>query len=173
MTKEKEYILSRSTSEVVTRERTPKGYQATTSNSFFFAMQQQSSLHVLSGKVDCYTKNVFDIIKEYDDKEVLYVRAIKNLLKQRSYHDLVYELDNEYISEEDFSNELENNEEKYLIRINDKLDIKKIKLLSNILNKLKANLTDDDLSEIFSIRTNNLSKLVLTSVKMLEDEGGI
>jgi hypothetical protein len=130
-------------------------------DSFLFAIKTQSKLNILQGEVNHYTENVFQILQENQEKEFFYIKAIKNLIKQKEYLNLLYQVSNELITEEEFSFELDQNEEKYLIDISEKLTTKKLKLLSNIIDNLNEKLSEDDVSELFSIRTNRIESLII------------
>ncbi len=126
-------------------------------NSCIFAKQYNNVISILQGQAVNYLQN---ILKDYKEKERLYIKAINNLIKQKEYLNLLYQVSNQLITEEEFSQELEENENKYLIHVNEKLDVKKLELLSEIISNLEEDLSDDDISEIFAVRTDNIEKLI-------------
>ncbi|MDR6302184.1 hypothetical protein [Mesonia maritima] len=130
------------------------------SDSFVFAIQSKDEINIVHGQVNDYTENIFHILQENHEKETFYIKAIKNLIKQKEYLNLLYQVSNEFISEEEFNLELDKNEEKYLININEKLTSRKLKLLSNIIDNLEEPLSEDEVSEMFSVRTNRIEKLL-------------
>lgn len=93
----------------------------------------------------------FNQVSGYQQREFFYIKAINNLLKQRNFLSLVNQYDNNLIDDEYFSNELEENQQKYVIEVDEKLDFEKIRILSSIIEKLNAELHESDLSELFSI----------------------
>lgn len=93
----------------------------------------------------------FNQVSDYQQREFFYIKAINNLLKQRNFLSLVNQYDNNLIDDEYFSTELEENQQKYVIEVNEKLDFEKIRILSSIIEKLNAELHESDLSELFSI----------------------
>lgn len=157
----KKYFVEESTNEYL--DRGDSRYIIEHDDSFFFA------------KSDCrinfndYLENDFsefiDIISNYSNRETLYVKAIKNLLKQKEYVNLMYQLSNELISNEEFSNELDQNEDKYLIKIDQDLNLDNYKAIIEILENLKEDFTEDDVSEIFSLKTGFVSKRLKNTSK--------
>lgn len=124
-------------------------------NSFLFAIQNSDNMTVVQGELSSFTENIFYILRENSEKETLYIKAIENLLKQKEYLNLVYQASHDLISNEEFNSELENNEDKYLIKIDADLNKKRLKLVMKIIENIKYNFSDDDVSEMFSIETNN------------------
>jgi len=135
------------------------GYQMV-EDSFLFAIQKDNNISMIGGTLNPITENIFEILKENSDKENLYITAIENLLKQKEYLNLFYQANQNLISNEEFNEELEKNEHKYLIKINDKVELRSIKLLANIVSKIKFDLSEDDLSEIFAVNHNLISNLL-------------
>ena len=79
---------------------------------------------------------------------------------------MVNQYDNNLIDDEYFSTELEENQQKYVIEVNEKLDFEKIRILSSIIEKLNAELHESDLSELFSIDIFN-KKIIFNN--LIED----
>ena len=128
-----------------------KGYIVSES-TFIFATSKKDELSVIHGELNKTSETIFDIIKNNYEKEKIYITAINNLLKQKKYLNLAYELSNDFITEEEFNEELEFNESQYLIKADDKLtNYNKIENLLNIINKINYDFQEDDLMEIFSI----------------------
>ncbi|AKK73663.1 hypothetical protein OK18_14575 [Chryseobacterium gallinarum] len=95
---------------------------------------------------------IYEITRNFHEKEQIYITAIRNLLKQKRYLNLMYELSNEYITEDEFNDELENNEDQYLIKTDNRLDsINKINNLSSVISKIDVDFDEEDLFEIFSV----------------------
>jgi hypothetical protein len=93
----------------------------------------------------------FNQVNDYQKREHFYVTAIRNLLKQRNFLSLINQYDNNLIDDNFFSSELDENSSKYIIEVNEILDIEKIQTLSKIIDKLDIDLIESDLSEIFSV----------------------
>ena len=140
------------------------GYKMGT-NSFVFAIQKDKGISMVGGSLNPITETFFEILKENSDKENLYVLAIENLLKQKEYLNLYYQASQDLITNEEFNEELERNEHKYLIKINDKIELKNIRLLSNIVDKIKFDLSEDDLSEIFAVNPILISNILESKYK--------
>lgn len=132
----------------------------TSNDSFYFAIQSKNEFNIIKGELTEYTENIFQILQENQEKEFFYIKAIKNLIKQKEFLNLQYQVSNELISDEEFNNELDLNEDKYLISINDKLTTRKLKTLSNIIENLNEKFSEDDISELFSIRTHKIESLI-------------
>lgn len=130
-------------------------------DSFVFAVQKNEDIHLVQGEGNNFTKAFFEIMQENENKEFFYLKAIKNLLKQKEYLNLLYQVSNDLITDEEFNDELENNEDKYLINIDNILDSTNFKVVSKILDKIGDNFTDDDISEIFSLEVSNIENLLL------------
>ncbi|MGE0932488.1 hypothetical protein [Peijinzhouia sedimentorum] len=128
-------------------------------SSFLFAISRNDQIDVIKGKVNRSTETLFSLLKDNYEREKYYITAIKNLLKQKNYINLIYELTNNLINEEEFNFELSENESKYLIKANEQLDsLHKIKTLINVLNNIDENLHEEDLIEIFSISDSFIFK---------------
>lgn len=121
-------------------------------STFLLAVNKNEQINVIQGNLNNPNEALFSVLKENYEREKIYVTAIKNLLKQKKYTNLVYEFTNNIIDEDEFNNELSENESNYLIRANEQLDsLNKIRTLINVLNNIDENLSEEDLMEIFSI----------------------
>lgn len=171
----KDFILESDTSQYNSLlEKTYYSDYIPVRDSYIFAIQKQSMISVVQGDLGPFTENIFNLFRENVDKENLYIKAIENLLKQKEYLNLVYQASNNLISNDEFNEELEKNEEKYLIKIDNNFDNRKFQILIKALEKIKYNFSDDDISEIFSMETNNISNfLESNNNNYLEDEIGI
>lgn len=164
------YILDECNTETYSSVKFEKDYELTEKNSFVFGIQRSSCMNIIQGKLSSEISEFYEILEEYHDKEKLYVKAVNNLLKQKEYINLMSQYASELIDEEELNQELDKNEHKYLIKINDELNSKSFKALSYIIGQLEAELTDDDLGEIFSIRTQNFDNLTLRPSKLIDNE---
>jgi hypothetical protein len=135
------------------------GYQELP-DSFLFAVKQNDNVKFIGGELNRFTENIFDVLRIHSEKEMIYIRAIENLLKQKEYLNLFYQVTQNLITDEEFNSELELNEDKYLIRMNDAVDYNKLELITTILHKINFDLTEDELSEIFSLNVNVISKII-------------
>ncbi|MDP3928536.1 MAG: hypothetical protein Q8R57_05900 [Bacteroidota bacterium] len=148
-TKQENFQYRFSNSNYATYDNT--GYLLNDS-SFLLAVNYEDKIQVIQGDLYNSTEIIFNTIKEYHEREKIYITAIKNLLKLRRYSNLIYELSNDIISEEEFDNELSDNEEAYLIKVNNHVDSKeKVETLYSVIQNIDEKLTEDDFMEIFSI----------------------
>ncbi len=92
---------------------------------------------------------------EFQHKEHFYIKAIRNLVKQRDFLSLVNQYDNNLLDDNQFSNEIEFYPEKYVIEVDENLDVEKYHTLSNIIEKLNIELHESDISDMFSINIFN------------------
>ncbi len=148
---EKDKYIVKSSSDTYFETYQSSGY-INSDSSFLFAINKKNNIELVQGKLTPSTESLFAIFKDNFEKEKFYVTAIKNLIKQKNYINLIYELTNELIDEEEFNNELSNNEDKYLIKINNNLDsIGKVHSLINVLQQINEDLGEEDLMELFSV----------------------
>lgn len=161
------YILEDETNYV---SDSKEGVYEEQENSFLFALKKPNSISYIKGSANQFVENIYDVVKDGENREVLYLKAIDNLMKQKNFINLNYQLSNEFISEDEYNIELEKNENKYLININESLNKGKLRYITQIIKKLRADLTDDDISEMFSIELNNISNLIQSQEKKLLDE---
>lgn len=128
-------------------------------SSFLFAVNKRNTIEIIHGKLNQTSETLFSLVKDNYEKEKLYITAIKNLLKQKKYSNLIYELTNKLIDENEFSTELSENEDLYLIKVNDNLDsIEKIKTLITVIQNIDTDFNEEDLMEIFSINDSFVLK---------------
>lgn len=145
-----EYLLKESTySDFDTYQNT--GYLLKDS-SFLFAVNNSNKINVIQGSINNTTETLFNLLKENNEREKIYITAIKNLIKQKKYVNLIYELTNDLIDEDEFNFELNENESQYLIKATQKLDSNsKVENLFSVLNRIDENFNEEDLMEVFSI----------------------
>lgn len=143
-------------------------------NEYLIAANFEGVTHSIKGKLNQSSKPFFDLIKDTLEKEKLYIIAIKNLIKQKKYLNLVYELTQELITEDEFNTELTENESKYLIKANQSFNtLEKVKILTSAINSLNENLDEDELVEMFSIAEAPLLKIAFANKPNLHiDEAG-
>jgi hypothetical protein len=88
------------------------------------------------------------------DKEELYIRALRNLFRKLDFIELNQSLEMEDISEEDYDKELSENEKKYLIPAPDvEPTVQQVIQIVDIIKRLgrENSMTVDEVSEMFSL----------------------
>jgi len=137
---------------------------ATYPNQFLLQILENGSIKSLCGYLDYGITTVFELIEYQNKKEIFYITAVDNLLKKNDFLQLTIQLDQELISEEEFEEELQRNECKYLIKTNSAFDKNDFKVVTDILLKFDRKFTGDDASELFSIPLENINSLLDSSV---------
>ena len=140
-------------------------YQISSEDSFVFVTKKNNQFEFLCGELTSNIENAYGIILSSLHKEIFYVKAIKNLIKQKEYINLLYQHRSNLITDEEFSIELDNNESKYLIDVDQDLKMENIGVIFDIYKKLDIDLTDDELSEIFSIDIYSTSNVLTEHIK--------
>ena len=110
-------------------------------------------------KVESSSNGKADIrswVKEYlsEEKEELYLRALRNLYRRLDFIELNQSLESEVITEEEFDRELETNEDNYLIPAPEgKPTMQQIIQISDIIRKLgrEKKISVDEVSDLFSL----------------------
>lgn len=95
-------------------------------------------------------------VKDYlsEEKEELYIRALRNLYRKLDFMELNQSLDMSDITEEEYDNELETHEDKYLIPApTGAPSLQQIIQITDILKRLgrEKNISVDEVSEMFSL----------------------
>ena len=114
------------------------------------SVYEKNNITSLSGHLNPFISNFFSYIKHQTIKEELYITAINNLNKKNEFLQLSTQLDNEIITNEEFDNELELNEGRYLIKINNDFNEEHFRFITEILPKLDRPFSSDEVSEMFS-----------------------
>lgn len=117
---------------------------------------------------ESYTRDCSEIevsIREYlaSDKEELYLRALKNLYRKLDFMDLNQTLECEDITEEEYDQMLDQNEDKYLIPLADeKPTMKQVLQITDIIKRLKRTeeMSIDDVSELFMLDMKEAEKVL-------------
>ncbi|WP_010572133.1 hypothetical protein [Leptospira kmetyi] len=86
--------------------------------------------------------------------------AIKNLIKKTNFLKLMSEVDRNIISDEEFENEIQENEEKYFIDLNKKISERDIHIIGKIIRDLAMDLDSDLVEEMFSLTPENYGVLI-------------
>ena len=102
------------------------------------------------------TADIRSWVKEYlsEEKEELYLRALRNLYRKLDFIELNQSLASEEITEEEFDRELETNEVNYLIPAPEgKPTMQQIIQISDIIRKLgrEKKISVDEVSDMFSL----------------------
>jgi len=105
---------------------------------------------------------------EFNKRETLYITAIKNLIKQKEFLSLMYQVSSNQISDDEFNRELESNESKYLVHISDKADNFNFQALFDVVVNLGIELTLDEVSEMFGIDQSILEEHPLNPRPLLQ-----
>ncbi len=92
-------------------------------------------------------------------KENLYITALRNYHKTNNFLKLLNNLSEKLITEEEFGNELNENEDKYVVHANEEVDLHKLKIISEIVQKIGIDFSVDEVSELFSIDPIKLEKV--------------
>lgn len=140
-------------------------YKSTGSNSesgsFFISATENNRLSCIQGVLTPKIKTWFSSFNDHDIKEELYVTALDNLLKKVDYLHLTMQLDQNLIDEDEFDKELDENEDKYLIKINSDFNNLDLDLVISIVSKLKnRDFTSDEISELFSIDVEKIENFI-------------
>ncbi len=95
-------------------------------------------------------------------REELLFTALQNLQRKDFYNELSEKLEDDYISEDDFYQELEKNENKYTIELKRMKNPNDIFIINEIVKKLIdwENFTVDYVADLFSIDTDDLKNSV-------------
>ena len=104
-------------------------------------------------------------VKDYlsEEKEDLYIRALRNLYRKLDFIELNQSLDMSDISETEFNHELESNEGKYLIPApTGKPTLQQIIQITDILKRIgrEKNMSVDEVSEMFSLEMDKASDVL-------------
>jgi len=130
-------------------------------DSMFFSIGINQKFDFFDKLNNQHSENIFELIQEITTKEAFYIKAINNLLRQKEYINLMYQFQTKQISSDEFSDELNTNENKYLIKIDQKLSIDNYKVISEIIKKIDFGFSEDDISEVFSIRTQCINQFLI------------
>jgi hypothetical protein len=90
-------------------------------------------------------------------KEELYQNAIKNLMKKSNYLNLHVELIEGSITEEEFDEEINNNPESYIVRIDKSKNLSDYQMISEILQKIGGDFTESEAENLFGVSMKTLS----------------
>jgi hypothetical protein len=95
-------------------------------------------------------------------KENYYVIAVNNLIKKTEFLQLSLQFAQEVITSDEYQQEINNNSDKYLIKFDCPFNKIDMPLIEEILDKVeKKDLTIDEVSDLFSIESNQLHKMLM------------
>ena len=99
-----------------------------------------------------------------EEKENLYLQALRNLYRKIDFIELSQALESEDISEEEFDKELEENEDRYLIPSPTVVPtVKQVIQVSEIMKKLgREKSSVDEVSEVFSLDMDKAMEVLQT-----------
>ena len=149
----KKYISSANTStpSFVKKEFDKSTVANTNYDAYLFVIGEGKRMRWISGKSNSHIRDVYCILENFQTKEALLLKAVENLIKKSEFLQLSMQMESNYISEDDFFQELEDNESKYLISIDEEFKPENFKFISHIMSKLGRDFSSDEISEIFSV----------------------
>ena len=116
-----------------------------------------------SGKVafaGVTNKAHFFNISTADRLKELMTRAINNRTRERNYFKLYSDMLDGNISEEEFDKEIEENEDKYLIKQDKDASIEDIEVALEVSPSLMDVASPDDMAEVFSFSEKSMQKSI-------------
>ncbi|QHS63254.1 hypothetical protein [Chitinophaga agri] len=125
---------------------------STESNFVEFQLPKQS--------VDLYFKTL-EIEKSINAlKHVYAITAIKNLLKKNHFLQLNLDYSNKLINEEEFEREIDDNPDRFIIEMTSNDSVLDLYVISELIEKIGNQFTIDEVSELFSIDTESLHRVI-------------
>ncbi len=110
-------------------------------------------------------KSLRNLISEFNlyqcKKEEYFVKAIKNLIIKNNFLELSLELSENQITEDEYCKEIEDHPEKFVIDIEKINDASTIGIINDIIKKIGVEFTIDEVSEIFSVDSNELEENII------------
>lgn len=108
--------------------------------------------------------DIRNIINEYNwfqnKKDEYCIKAIRNLIIKNNFLELSLELSEDQITEEEYSEEIENNPEKYIIDLEYIENPNDIKIINEIVKKIGIEFSVDEVAELFSLDSEDLESKV-------------
>lgn len=102
----------------------------------------------------------FFSISTADRLKELMTRAINNRTRERNYFKLYSEMLDGDISEEEFDKEIEQNEDKYLIKQDKDASVEDIEVALEVSPSLMDVTSPDDMAEVFSFSEKSMQKSI-------------
>ena len=95
-----------------------------------------------------------------DNKTDLLIRAINNRTRERNYFKLLSSLLENEISEEEFDQEIDQNEDEYVVSTDQKVDLNSLKFILSNYKRIKDVNDMDDLSALFSLDMEYVNSII-------------
>ena len=122
-----------------------------TKSGYILAIYDNDDLSVFTGNFKSHESNIYSMLYNNEIREGYFLKAIKNLRKKNEFLQLTLQFEQELISDDEFYDELDNNEDKYLIKIDNSFDNSKFKYINQIVQKLESDFSSDEIAELFSV----------------------
>lgn len=100
-------------------------------------------------------------IDYYNKKENLYIKAIKNLLIQNNFLELALQLEEGYISEEEYNRKIEKYPGKYVVQVDNLDEPNDVKVIQDIMKKMGNKYSVEEVAELFSLDEEDLEDKML------------
>lgn len=95
-----------------------------------------------------------------DNKTDLLIRAINNRTRERNYFKLLSSLLENEITEEEFDQEIDQNEDEYVVSTDQKVDLNSLKFILSNYKRIKDVNDMDDLSALFSLDMEYVNSII-------------
>lgn len=95
-----------------------------------------------------------------DNKTDLLIRAINNRTRERNYFKLLSSLLENEITEEEFDQEIDQNEDEYVVSTDQKVDLNSLKFILSNYKRIKDVNDMDDLSALFSLDLEYVNNII-------------
>ena len=102
-----------------------------------------------------------------DNKTDLLIRAINNRTRERNYFKLLSSLLENEITEEEFDQEIDQNEDEYVVSTDQKVDLNSLKFILSNYKRIKDVNDMDDLSALFSLDKKLLNRIIEKSKRRI------
>ncbi len=138
----------------------------TYADQYMLAILQNGNIKSLSGYLHTGITTIYELLHRNEKKESFYLLAVDNLIKKNDFLQLSVQLDQQLITEEEFEKELEANEPKYLIKMDNNCNKVDFEIALEILPKLNRTFAADEVSELFSIPMENIHSYLDGDIKI-------
>ncbi|AWG25597.1 hypothetical protein [Flavobacterium kingsejongi] len=120
-------------------------------DAYLFAIAEGEECRWHIGELNTHVSGIYGVMDNYQKKEHFLMKAVKNLLKKNEFLQLTLQMEQELLDHEGFFEELERNEDKYLIQMDENFKYENFKFISHIMNKLERDFSSDEIAELFSV----------------------
>ena len=97
----------------------------------------------------------------YQKKEFFYIKALKNLIIQNNFLELALQLEEGHITEKEYDEEIDAHPEKYVVNVDYLENPDDLAIIKDIIKKMGAEYTRDEVEELFSIDAENIESKLL------------